>query len=138
MNRCRAYELLLSESQERMLLIARAGREGEVEEIFRRWDLDFAIVGQVTDDGRMRIQWQGETVVDIPVDPVAKNVPELDRPVREPRDLGERQKLDLASVAPESDFGDALHALLDSPDLGSKEWIYRQYDQLVQGDTVLR
>jgi len=133
-----AYELLLSESQERMLLVAQAGREAEVEEIFRRWDLDVAIVGKVTDDGRMRIQSQGETVVDIPVDPVAKSSPELDRPVCVPRDLGERQKLDLASVAPESDFAEALHELLDSPNLGSKEWIYRQYDQIVQGDTVLR
>jgi len=133
-----AYELLLSESQERMLLVARAGREEEVAEIFRRWDLDVAVVGRVTDDGRMRIQWHGETVVDIPVDPVAKSSPELDRPVAVPADLGERQKLDLASVAPEEDFEGALFELLDSPNLGSKEWIYRQYDQLVQGDTLIR
>jgi phosphoribosylformylglycinamidine synthase len=132
------YELLLSESQERMLLVARAGREEEVAEIFRRWDLDVAVVGRVTDDGRMRIQWQGETVVDIPVDPVAKSSPELDRPVAVPADLGERQKLDLASIAPEDDFEGALLELLDSPNLGSKEWIYRQYDQLVQGDTLIR
>ena len=132
------YELLLSESQERMLLVARAGREEEIAEIFRRWDLDVAVVGRVTDDGRMRIQWKGETVVDIPVDPVAKSSPELDRPVAVPADLGERQKLDLASVAPEEDFGAALCGLLDSPNLGSKEWIYRQYDQLVQGDTLIR
>jgi phosphoribosylformylglycinamidine synthase len=133
-----AYEMLLSESQERMLLVAQVGREAEIEEIFRRWDLDVAVVGKVTDDGRMRIQWKGETVVDIPVDPVAKSSPELDRPARVAADLGERQKLDFASVAPESDFAGALKALLDTPDLGSKEWIYRQYDQLVQGDTVLR
>jgi phosphoribosylformylglycinamidine synthase len=119
-------------------LIAQVGREEEVAEIFRRWDLDVAVVGRVTDDGRMRIQWQGETVVDIPVDPVAKSSPELDRPIAAPADLGERQKFDLASVAPEDDFEGALHELLDSPNLGSKEWIYRQYDQLVQGDTVIR
>jgi phosphoribosylformylglycinamidine synthase II len=132
------YELLLSESQERMLLVAQAGREEEVAEIFRRWDLDVAVVGRVTDDGRMRIQWKGETVVDIPVDPVAKSSPELDRPVAIPADLGERQKLDLASVAPEEDFEAALAEMLGSPNLGSKEWVYRQYDQLVQGDTVIR
>jgi len=132
-----AYELLLSESQERMLMVAKVGREREVIEIFERWDLDVAVVGQVTDDGRMRIRSHGRVVVDIPVDPVAKSSPELDRPKREPADLHERQKLDLASVAPESDFGEALLALLDAPSLGSKEWIYRQYDQLVQGDTVL-
>jgi phosphoribosylformylglycinamidine synthase len=132
------YDLLLSESQERMLLVARAGREEEVADIFRRWDLDVAIVGRVTDDGRMRIRSKDEIVVDIPVDPVAKSAPELDRPIREPADLRERQKLDVASISPESDFAGALESLLDSPSLGSKEWIYRQYDQLVQGDTVLR
>jgi phosphoribosylformylglycinamidine synthase II len=131
------YELLLSESQERMLMVARVGREDEVCEIFERWDLDVEVVGVVTDDGRMRIRWHGDTVVDIPVDPVAKSSPELDRPVAEPADLGERQKLDLASVAPEEDLGAALEALLDDPNLASKEWVYRQYDQLVQGGTVI-
>ena len=131
------YELLLSESQERMLLVARAGQEDRVREIFERWDLDAAVVGTVTDDGRMRIRWHGAEVVDIPVDPIAKSSPELDRPVRQPADLLERQKLDLASVAPESDFRGALEALLDTPGLGSKAWIYRQYDQLVQGDTAI-
>jgi phosphoribosylformylglycinamidine synthase len=131
------YELLLSESQERMLLVARAGREDRVREIFERWDLDVAVVGTVTEDGRMRIRRHGETVVDIPVDPVAKSSPELDRPVQKPADLGERQKLDPASVTPEQDLQGALEALLDAPNLASKEWVYRQYDQLVQGDTVI-
>jgi phosphoribosylformylglycinamidine synthase len=131
------YELLLSESQERMLMVARQGQEDRVREIFERWDLDFAIVGRVTDDGRMRIRWHGDTVVDIPVDPVAKSSPELDRPVKRPADLDERQKLDLASVAPEEDLAGALEALLDEPNLASKAWIYRQYDQLVQGGTVI-
>jgi phosphoribosylformylglycinamidine synthase len=131
------YELLLSESQERMLLVARAGREAEVCKIFQRWDLEAVVVGEVTDDGRMRIQWQGEEVVDIPVDPVAKSSPELDRPARESDEVLERQKLDMASVAPEEDPAEALLALLDSPNIGSKAWIYRQYDQIVGGDTVL-
>ena len=132
------YELLLSESQERMLLVARAGREDEVRAIFERWDLDAVVVGRVTDDGRMRIRWHDREVVDIPVDPVAKCSPELDRPTREPADLLERQKLDLASVPPEAEPAEALLALLDAPNLGSKAWLYRQYDQFVQGDTVLR
>ena len=132
------YELLLSESQERMLLVARAGREDEVRAIFERWDLDAVVVGRVTDDGRMRIRWHGEGVVDIPVDPIAKGSPELDRPTRTPDDLLERQKLDLASIAPEEAPQHALFELLDSPNLGSKAWIYRQYDQLVQGDTLIR
>ncbi len=132
-----AYELLLSESQERMLLVARAGREREVQAIFERWDLDAVVVGRVTDDGRMRIRWHGEQVVDIPVAPVAHQSPELDRPVREPADRLERQKLDAAGVAPETDLPGALRALLDTPNLGSKRWLYRQYDQLVQGNTVI-
>jgi phosphoribosylformylglycinamidine synthase II len=131
------YELLLSESQERMLLVARAGREDAVCEVFRRWGLDAVVVGRVTGDGRMRVRFHGETVVDIPVDPVAASSPELDRPAREPADLGERQKLDLASVAPEEDPGAALRALLDDPNFGSKAWIWRQYDQLVQSNTIL-
>ncbi|TMA27663.1 MAG: phosphoribosylformylglycinamidine synthase subunit PurL, partial [Deltaproteobacteria bacterium] len=131
------YELLLSESQERMLLVARAGREREVQAIFERWDLDAVVVGRVTDDGRMRIRWHGRQVVDIPVAPVAHQSPELDRPAREPADRLERQKLDAAGVAPETDLAGALRALLDTPTLGSKRWLYRQYDQLVQGNTVI-
>ncbi|MCG8591885.1 MAG: phosphoribosylformylglycinamidine synthase subunit PurL [Proteobacteria bacterium] len=131
------YEMLLSESQERMLLVVHAGREDEVCEIFARWELDAVVVGRVTDDGRMRVRWHGETVVDIPVAPVSGSAPELDRPVAVPADLGERQKLDLAAVEPESDLQGALAALLDDPNLGSKEWVYRQDDQLVQGNTVL-
>ena len=131
------YELLLSESQERMLLVARAGEENALAAIFHRWGLEAVVVGRVTGDGRMRIRFHGAEVVDIPVDPIAKSSPELDRPVREPADLRERQKLDLASVAPEADLPGALKALLDQPNLASKAWIYRQYDQLVQGNTVL-
>ena len=131
------YELLLSESQERMLLVAKAGQEQRAFEIFERWDLDAAVVGRVTESGRMRVHWHGDTVVDIPVDPVAKSAPVYDRPTREPADLRERQKLDLASVVPEEDLQAALEALLDAPSLCSKAWVWRQYDSLVQGDTVL-
>lgn len=131
------YELLLSESQERMLLVAKEGEEDRVFEIFERWDLDAAVVGRVTEGGRMKVRFAGEVVVDIPVDPVAANSPELTRPFSEPADLRERQKLDLASVEPESDLQGALEDLLDSPNLCSKEWVWRQYDQLVQGGTVI-
>jgi phosphoribosylformylglycinamidine synthase len=131
------YELLLSESQERMLLVAKAGHEERVFEIFRRWDLDAAVVGRVVEGGRMRVRWHGATVVDIPVDPVAKSSPRLRREAREPADLRERHKLDLSAVAPETDPAGALEALLDSPNLASKEWVWRQYDRLVQGDTVI-
>jgi len=131
------YELLLSESQERMLLVARAGREEAVCEVFRRWDLEAVVVGRVTDDGRMRIRWYGDAVVDIPVDPVAAASPELARPAREPAALRERQKLDLSAVPPEADLPGALEALLDAPNLCSRAWVARQYDQLVQGNTLI-
>jgi phosphoribosylformylglycinamidine synthase len=131
------YELLLSESQERMLLVARTGAEGRVKEVFERWDLDAAVVGRVTSDGQMRIRWHGKTVVEIPVDPVAESAPVLERPVREPADQRARQRLELGQLAVETEPAAALEVLLDSPNLGSKAWIYRQYDQLVQGNTVL-
>ena len=132
------YELLLSESQERMLLVARAGREREVQEIFERWDLDAVVVGRVTDDGRMRIRWHGQQVVDIPVAPVAHQSPELDRPAREPADRLERQKLDAARHRARGRPGAERCARCSTrPNLGSKRWLYRQYDQLVQGNTVI-
>jgi phosphoribosylformylglycinamidine synthase len=131
------YELLLSESQERMLMVAESGREAEVQAVFHRWGLEAVVVGRVTGDGRMRVRWHGAEVVDIPVDPVAEQSPELDRPAREPADLLERQKLDPSALAPESDWNEALASLLDTPNLGSKKWLYRQYDQLVQGNTVI-
>ena len=131
------YEMLLSESQERMLLVARAGEEKRVQEIFARWDLDAAVVGRVTDDGQMKVRWYGETVVDIPVDPVAASSPVFHRPVKEPADLAERRRLTPEQAAPEDDHGAVLEALLDSPNLGAKDWVYRQYDQFVQGNTVL-
>ncbi len=131
------YEMLLSESQERMLMVAKAGCEAEVCKIFERWGLDAVVVGRVTDTGRMVIRSRDEIVVDIPVDPVADNSPELKRPYARPAEQDQRQTLTLESVAPEQDLQGALEALLDSPNLGSKEWVYRQYDQRVQGNTVL-
>jgi phosphoribosylformylglycinamidine synthase len=133
-----AYELLLSESQERMLLVAEAGRESEILDVFAKWDLDAAVVGRVTDTGRMQVRWHGSLVVDIPVDPVASNAPVYDRPRTRPADLDERQKLDLSALAPEADPSRALLELLASPNLCSREWVYRQYDQLVGSATVLR
>jgi len=132
------YELLLSESQERMLLVAEAGREQEILDVFLKWDLDAALVGRVTSDGRMRVRWHGETVVDIPVDPVAANSPVYERPRVRPADFAARQRLDLEALPVEADPSGALLALLGSPNLCSRQWVYRQYDQLVQSSTVLR
>ncbi|HXX47002.1 MAG TPA: AIR synthase-related protein, partial [Myxococcota bacterium] len=133
-----AYELLLSESQERMLLVAEAGRESEIQDVFAKWDLDCAVVGRVSGDGRMRVRWHGQVVVDIPVDPIAANAPVYERPRAEPAGLAARRELDLAQLPPEADPSGALLELLASPNLCSREWVYRQYDTLVGGSTVLR
>jgi phosphoribosylformylglycinamidine synthase len=132
------YELLLSESQERMLLVVEAGREAEVTAIFDKWDLDAAVVGRVTDDGFMRIRWRSEPVVAIPIQPVAAEAPVYQRPTRRPADLDERQKLDPGALPEPEDLDRVLLELLGSPNLCSREWVYRQYDQLVQSSTVIR
>jgi len=132
------YELLLSESQERMLLVAEKGREAELARIFDKWDVDFAVVGEVTNDGCMTVYWKGEPVVAIPIDPVSKNSPVYERPRHAPADLAERQKLDLTELDPPADLSAVLLDMLASPNLCSRRWVYEQYDQLVQSATVIR
>ena len=132
------YELLLSESQERMVIVAKAGHEEEVREIFARWDLQAEVVGQVTDDGLFRTQWHGEEVVRIPVSALTDDAPVYERPATPPVNLGERQQLDIASLPLPSDYGQVLLRLLTSPNLASKEWVYRQYDSFVCGNTVVQ
>lgn len=132
------YELLLSESQERMLLVAKAGCEEDVSAIFARWDLAAVVVGQVTDDGRFRAQWQGTEVVNIPVSALTDEAPAYERPAAPPNDLATRQSLDLAHIPLPTDYNQVLVQLLRSPNLASKEWVYRQYDALVCGNTVVQ
>jgi phosphoribosylformylglycinamidine synthase len=131
-------EILLSESQERMLLVARAGAEAEVQAIFRRWDLEAVVIGRVADDGVFRARWQGREVCAIPVAALTESAPVYRRPAEEPARLEELQRLDLATVREPADYTQVLQALLESPNLCSREWIYRQYDQLVGGNTVVR
>ncbi len=131
------YEILLSESQERMLLVAQAGKEEVVREVFRKWDLDAVVIGQVTDDGLFRAQFAGREVVRLPVRLLADDAPVYERPVRVPADLEERQTLRFEDIAPPEDWNQALLAMLDSPNLASKAWIYSQYDFLVRGNTVV-
>jgi phosphoribosylformylglycinamidine synthase len=132
------YELLLSESQERMLIVAKAGCEEEVRAIFARWDLQAEVVGEVTDDGVFRARWHGEDVVRIPVSALTDDAPVYDRPTAQPADFVGRQQLDLASVPAPEDYGQVLIRLLTSPNLASKEWVYRQYDSFVCGNTVVQ
>jgi len=132
------YELLLSESQERMLIVAKVGGEEEVRAIFARWDLQAEVVGQVTDDGLFRTHWQGEEVVCIPVASLTDDAPVYERPFTQPADFSARQQLDLTAVSLPNDYGQVLIRLLSSPNLASKEWVHRQYDSFVCGNTVVQ
>ena len=129
------YETMLSESQERMLVIVRAGHEATITQIFEKWDLPCALIGRVTDDGFMRVKNHGVTVAEIPARQLADEAPLYKREARRPADLDERQKLDLASI-PEADPHEVLGKLLATPDLASKRWVYRQYDHMVRAGTV--
>jgi phosphoribosylformylglycinamidine synthase len=133
-----AYEMLLSESQERMLMVARAGSEDAVKAVFQKWDLEAVVIGRVTDDGFFRARWRGEEVCRIPVRAVTDDAPVYRRPAVEPPDQEERQRLDVAAVREPADYAEALATLLESPNLCSREWVYRQYDQFVGGNTVIR
>jgi len=128
------YELMLSESQERMLMVLKPGREEAARAIFEKWELDFAVIGQVTETGRLILDWKGETVADIPVDPLVAASPEYDRP-HEPRPAP--PVLDAGTLTPPARLTAVLKALMAAPDFASKRWIWEQYDHLVMGETVI-
>ncbi len=128
-----AYEMMLSESQERMLMVLKPGREAEAEAIFHKWELDFAVIGEVTDTGRMVLDHGGQTVCDIPLDPLADDAPLYDRP-HEPTPAPAA----LADIPGRDDIGADLLTLMGCPDLASRAWIWRQYDSQVGGDTAQR
>jgi phosphoribosylformylglycinamidine synthase subunit PurL len=131
------YEILLSESQERMLLVAKQGSEEEIAKIFEKWDLDAVVIGRVTDDEQFRALWHGEEVARIPIRALTKDAPAYQRPAARPAQQDQLQQLDLATVKESKDLGATLKQLLASPNLASKEWIYRQYDQFVRTNTVI-
>jgi len=152
-----AYEMLLSESQERMLIVAHKGRSKEIVEIFAKWDLDAVVIGQVGDDGRMRVMHEGEIVCDVPVKALTDEAPVYERAMRAPvsgyefRVSSSPNDSDAASSKVEINDGqtnskpetrnskpiDELLRLLASPNLASKEWVYRQYDHMVRTNTVV-
>jgi len=129
-----AYEIMLSESQERMLMVLKPGREELARSVFEKWELDFAIVGTLTDSGRMVLKRHGEIVADLPIDPLAQASPEYDRPWVP----GKKRAVLMAQDIPAHDPIAALKKLVGCPDLASKRWIWQQYDHMVMGDTVQR
>jgi len=133
------YEIMLSESQERMLLVAKPGREAEVERIFEKWDLHAVRIGHVTGDGLLRVKERGALVAEIPNRALTDEAPVYRRPMTEPEYLREVQQLDLDALpkkGPYPFFDHALLALLGSPTVASKRWVYRQYDHMVRTNTI--
>jgi phosphoribosylformylglycinamidine synthase len=128
------YEILLSESQERMLLVATPENVEAVQAVFAKWDLDAPVIGEVVEGGRARISFKGEVVVDIPVDAVVNLCPAYDRPIAAPTPPPPAPALKALPLP--SDLGETLLRLLASPSIADKEWVFRQYDHMVQVNTV--
>jgi phosphoribosylformylglycinamidine synthase subunit PurL len=131
------YEILLSESQERMLLVAKKGKENQVKKIFERWDLDAVVIGKVTKERIYRVLFNGAEVARLPVAALTSEAPVYHRPMERPAALDELQRLDLDTIPAPADMATALKVLLDSPNIASKEWVYRQYDHLVRSNTIV-
>ncbi|HEY2867324.1 MAG TPA: phosphoribosylformylglycinamidine synthase subunit PurL [Pyrinomonadaceae bacterium] len=145
-----AYEMLLSESQERMLIVAREGREKQVVDIFKKWDLDAVVIGKVVEGHNFRVFHNGELKADIPVAALTDDAPKYERPMSEPpalaggQNLGQNKTLVSARTANwlpanagGSDLTDALKLLLASPNICSKHWVYEQYDTMVRTNTAV-
>jgi phosphoribosylformylglycinamidine synthase len=130
------YEIMLSESQERMLAIAEKGKEAEVIAVFHKWGLNAEVVGEVTDTGRVIILDNGVVAADVPAASLTDECPTYYLKTTEPDYLKDRQKLDTASLAEPSDYTAALKQMLGSPSIASKRWVFEQYDHMVQTQTV--
>lgn len=130
-----AYELMLSESQERMVMVLKPGREEEARKIFEKWELEFSVIGHLTDTGRLTLKMGGEVVGDLPIDPLAEASPEYDRPWQKPEKLA---VLAASEVPAPNDPCAALKKIVGAPDMAAKRWIWEQYDHMVMADTVQR
>ncbi len=131
-----AYEMMLSESQERMLIVVKKGREAEIEELFEKYDLDAVSVGHVTDDKMLRLLHKGEVVAEVPADALAEEAPVYYKPSSVPAYFTEYQAME--NVEPQvSDYKETLLNLLKQPTIASKEWVYDQYDYQVRTSTVV-
>jgi len=132
-----AYEIMLSESQERMLIIVHRGREEEVKRIFEKWDLPWAEIGRVTDTGRMVVRHKGEVVADIPAKLIATESPVYSREAKEPAYIESVRAFRLDGIADVAAPVPVLNKLLSWPTIASKNWVYRQYDHMVRDNTVV-
>jgi len=131
-----AYEMMLSESQERMLLVVTKGREAEIQEIFKKYDLDCVAVGTVTDDKMLRLHHNGQVVADVPADALAEDAPVYNMPSTEPAYYRENQAIK-AEIPVVENVEETLMKLMQQPTIASKEWVYNQYDHMVRTSTVV-
>ena len=128
------YEMMLSESQERMLMVLHPEKEAVARAVFEKWELDFATVGKTTDDLRFRVKWQGEEVANLPIKELGDEAPEYDRPWTEPKKPAPLA----AGDVPQMDVADALLKLMGGHQIASRRWVYEQYDTLIQGNSLQR
>ncbi len=128
-----AYEMMLSESQERMLMVLHPEKQAEAEAVFRKWGLDFAVVGVTTDDLRFRVVHRGKVEADLPIKDLGDQAPEYDRP-----HIAKARPEPLAGAFRSTDIGGDLLRILGSPDMSSRRWVWEQYDHLIRGDTAQR
>jgi phosphoribosylformylglycinamidine synthase len=131
------YEVMLSESQERMLLVAEKGQEETVRKVFQEWDLNAVTIGKVTDDGMLTIKDNGKVVAEMPVKPLVEDSPVYNRPMRKPAYLKKVGELDIDDIPLPDDCNQVLLKLLSSLNICSKQWIYRQYDHMVRTNTIV-
>ena len=131
------YEIMLSESQERMLLVVKKGREAEVEAIFEKWDLHASHIGDVMNDGILRVRNRGEIVAEIPNGPLVDEAPVYNRPTARPAYLETANELDRSALPAGESPADAFRAILGSPTVASKRWVYRQYDHMVRTNSLV-
>lgn len=129
------YDFMLSESQERMLICAKKGSEQAIIDIFQKWELDVAVIGEVTDTARMELMWHGEKCADMPIAPVSEEAPVLDRPVSRPKYLDEINSKSVDDFEA-MDEQKAYETLLSNIEVSDKAWVYNQYDSMVQTNTV--
>jgi phosphoribosylformylglycinamidine synthase subunit PurL len=130
-----AYEMMLSESQERMLMVLKPEKEKEAEAIFRKWGLDFAVVGETTATKRFLVRHGGAVMADLPIKELGDEAPLYDRPSRQ---SAKHPVIEAVSIAPPMGLAEALQRLIGSPDLCSKRWVWEQYDHVILGNTVQR
>ncbi|EMT38330.1 phosphoribosylformylglycinamidine synthase II [Thermoanaerobacter thermohydrosulfuricus WC1] len=131
------YEIMLSESQERMLVVVKKGKEEDVQKIFKKWGLNAATIGKITDDGMIRVIKDGKIVAEVPAKSLTEDAPQYVREEEVPKWQEEVKKLDINEVKPPEDMNKVLKDVISSLNIASKEWIYSQYDYMVRTDTVI-